>query len=59
MFTSLYRMDQVNATINNKNDRGINSNSNIKIGHEGIKDVTKVFLKKYESNSSNNRLFLR
>ena len=45
MFTSLYRMDQVNATINNKNDRGINSNSNIKIGHEGIKDVTNVFLK--------------
>jgi Ca2+-binding RTX toxin-like protein len=45
MFTSLYRVDQVNATINNKNDRGINSNNNIKIGYEGIKDVTKVFLK--------------
>ncbi len=45
MFMSLYFMDQVYATINNKNDRGVKSNSNIKIEHDGIKDVTTVFLR--------------
>jgi len=44
IFTSLYRMDQVNAAINNKNDRGINSRY-IKIEHDGIKNVTKNFLR--------------